>query len=220
MFIKDGLDSGIIITREVSATGTYSVSLESAGKYVLIISDYLRAGTELEVPEAGDWIGGYGWIGSGSIEAANNINRLGSMFDSLVTIEVDGLETAEVIMRQIIAGNSEISGTVTWTAEVAGYLSVYLFNSASFNSDPLEAITYAVVSAETSKAYSFSGLENGIYYVSAILYLTDGQMMGTPRSGDHLGVYPTGNFVSSEMAPVTYSGAAIDNIDFNLNTTF
>lgn len=88
-------------TVDISGESTsYSVNVAGVGNYLVVAADYaMGSGT----PEAGNYIGTYGWEGTQEIAAAGNQDLvMSSVWANAVTVEVTSETTAaDFSMHQI-----------------------------------------------------------------------------------------------------------------------
>ncbi|MFH1541691.1 MAG: hypothetical protein ABIE84_01200 [bacterium] len=197
---------------------SYVLTLESSGYYYVYTADYnIGGGT----PVAGNWIGGYGWTGTGSIETAGNPQATGAAaIGEYSSIEVTNAVTADFTMHQIIAGTPDISGTISGTA--FGTLIVLLVNHPyTIGDQAVAASTYDIATSEATKAYDFSSVTNGTYDVVGLLVpgVWDAGGGDFGSAGDKAGIYAHGDWAVIGD-PVTFEGTALENIDFELGSTF
>jgi hypothetical protein len=212
------------LTAEIVSTGTspisYSFTLEQAGSYYIIAADY-----NIETaPAVNNWIGGTNWTGTESVEAA------GSIFAAMIavqtntgSVEVASTVTADVYMHQIIEATGEacITGTITWEwgslpdQDHWGVPGVLIYDDP--NGDPFDVIVGNVIATGEAAEYlySFRGLSAGTYYLIGVVWYT------TPEAGGEnviMGEYSDGGhpMMGGTMAPVTYEGTPISNINWQL----
>ena len=72
----------------------YAISLPSAGYYLVYAVDSLD-----ETPPAGSWVGGHGWEGTASVEAAGDTEALRSELSTMVVSVEAPTSSADFTMR-------------------------------------------------------------------------------------------------------------------------
>lgn len=118
--------------------------------------------------------------------------------------------TATTTPTTIPVTSGEVSGTISWSwTTVAtpenhwGTLLVATATVEDINKDTMVAMTIESVAInETSKGYTFTGLTNGThYYILSFLNVATTEF-GDPRTGDFIGMYPTGHMQGTHESVV------------------
>lgn len=109
-------------TKSVTAV-LYAMTLEAAGNYYVVASDYHLS----QAPAASNYVGAWGWLGTSSIETAGDmVATLNFISSNVTSVEVDGAETVNFDMHQIVVSPYIITGTISRGVSADSLYNIYV----------------------------------------------------------------------------------------------
>jgi len=125
-----------------------------------------------------------------------------------------------------------ISGTISWSwtgynaADRWGTLQVTIFPDENFDPGRQKDVKLFSISGEASQVYNFDFVNNGTYYIVAVLFINRHPLPFDQLNNlDKLGQYSDGNLPivfggNTHAQPIGYSGTNVTGIDFSLNAIY